>query len=115
MPISPTEIQSQFPTTVWTLVLQAGNPDSESYRDALSAVCASYWGPVYAFIRRKGYGAEQAADYTQGFFARVIEREYLADVERSKGRFRSFLLAAVTHFVSNQLDAERALKRGGGY
>jgi len=105
---------SAFPTTSWSLVLKAGNPQTQFFQESLSRLCRNYWHPVYAFIRRKGFDSDEAQDCTQEFFLRVIEKEYLADIDQSKGRFRSFLLAAVSHFLSNRLDAARAQKRGGG-
>jgi len=105
----------RFPTTSWTLVVNAGQPKSQVSREALADLCARYWYPIYAFIRRKGLDSEQARDRTQDFFAVLLEKEYLADVERARGKFRSFLLASVSHFLSNRFDTERALKRGGGH
>jgi RNA polymerase sigma factor (sigma-70 family) len=105
---------SSFPTTIWSIIASARDPESKSSRESLARLCTSYWHPVYAFVRHKGFDAEEARDCTQEFFARVIEKQYLADVDRSKGRFRSFLLAAVSHFLSNYRDARRAQKRGGG-
>jgi len=83
-------------------------------RDALEALCRAYWFPLYAFIRRQGYEADAARDLTQGYFARLIERRFLDDVRPDLGRFRSFLLASVKHFPSNELDRERARKRAPG-
>ena len=83
-------------------------------REALAALCQKYWHPVYAFVRRRGYDREQSQDLTQGFFALLIEKNYLLDADRKRGRFRSFLLAAVKHFLSNEWDRANALKRGGG-
>ena len=83
-------------------------------REALAGLCAAYWFPVFAFIRRKGYGPEHAGDLTQEFFAILLETDALAALDRARGRFRSFLLAACTHFLSNARDHDRAHKRGGG-
>ena len=105
---------SRFPTTEWSMVVKAGDCLTREYQEALSRLCNSYWQPVYAFIQRKGFDPDEARDCTQEFFTRVIEKEYLRDVDRSKGKFRSFLLVAVTHFLSNHLDSLRAQKRGGG-
>jgi DNA-directed RNA polymerase specialized sigma24 family protein len=105
----------RFPTTSWTLIVNARQePRSDVSRDAFAGLCGRYWYPIYAFIRRKGVDAEEARDCTQEFFAVLLEKDYLSDVERSRGKFRSFLLAAVSHFLSNQFDTARALKRGGG-
>jgi DNA-directed RNA polymerase specialized sigma24 family protein len=81
----------------------------------LAVLCQTYWNPVYAFIRRCGHTPDQAQDLTQGFFARLLEKQYLRDVDRQRGRFRSFLLAAVKHFLANERDRAQALKRGGGH
>ena len=104
----------RFPTTSWTLIINAGGPTNELSRETLGTLGGSYRLPVFAFIRRKGLDPDQARDCTQDFFTALIEKDYLAGVARSKGNFRSFLLAAVTHFVANRFEAERALKRGGG-
>jgi len=105
---------SGFPTTSWGMVLAArGAPSSES-QEALARLCDSYWRPVYYFIRRRGFRAEEARDLTQEFFARLLDRHYLKTVDRERGRFRSFLLAAVRHFLSNEMDRIRAQKRGAG-
>jgi RNA polymerase sigma-70 factor (ECF subfamily) len=76
-------------------------------------LCCTYWYPLYAYVRRLGYDVEDAEDLTQGFFARLLEKNYLAQVDRQKGRFRSFLLACLRHFVADQQDCARAVKRGG--
>jgi RNA polymerase sigma-70 factor (ECF subfamily) len=78
-------------------------------------LCQVYWHPVYAYIRRRGYNWDQSQDLTQGFFALLLEKKYLADADRRRGRFRSFLLAAITHFLANEWDHAQALKRGGGH
>jgi RNA polymerase sigma factor (sigma-70 family) len=103
-----------FQTTNWTLIVRAGNGDSTDGRDALAALCETYWYPVYAFIRRQGYAAADAEDLTQGYFARFIEKEYLKDLTPEAGRFRAFVLASARHFLSNERDRDRAQKRGGG-
>jgi DNA-directed RNA polymerase specialized sigma24 family protein len=96
------------------MIAKAGDSHTLEYQDSLARLCGSYWQPVCAFIQRKGFNPEEARDCTQEFFTRVIEKEYLRDVDRTKGKFRSFLLAAVSHFLSNHLDSLRAQKRGGG-
>jgi len=103
-----------FPCTHWSLVLAARDPASPKSRDALAALCEAYWYPLYAYIRRLGHNPEDAQDLTQEFFARLLEKDYLADVARDKGRFRSFLLASLKHFLANEWDKLRARKRGGG-
>jgi RNA polymerase sigma-70 factor (ECF subfamily) len=96
------------------MVVKAGNPQTQLFQESLARLCTSYWDPVYVFIKRKGFNSEEARDYTQEFFARVIEKQYLTGLDQSKGRFRSFMLAAVSHFLCNRLDAQRTRKRGGG-
>ncbi len=104
---------AQFATTHWSLVLEArGNsPQSQS---ALAELCGRYWYPVYAFLRRRGSSPEDASDLTQGFFAILLEKEYLEDADRQKGRFRTFLLVAVSRFASKAYERDQAQKRGGG-
>jgi RNA polymerase sigma-70 factor (ECF subfamily) len=110
----PGSSTSGFHSTSWTLVKAAAvNPTTES-RQALARLCQTYWRPVYAFIRRKGYDQEQAQDLTQGFFALLLEKKYLADADRQRGKFRTFLLTSVRHFLSNEWDREKTQKRGGG-
>ena len=112
--IKASDDSDRFPTTSWTMIVNARDRDPKVAREALDRLCRGYWNPVFAFVRRKGFDPDQAGDRTQAFFTALLEKDYLADIERSKGNFRSFLLAAVKHFLSNQLGAERALKRGGG-
>ncbi len=94
-------------------MLAAGERGSAEAEAALARLCAQYWYPVFAFVRRQGHAADDAQDLTQGFFARLIEKGDLADADRSRGRFRSFLLSACRHFLSNERDHASALKRGG--
>ena len=91
----------------------AVQPSAES-RSALATLCQIYWHPVYAFIRRNGSDRDQAQDLTQAFFAVLLEKNYLGGAKQERGRFRSFLLTAVKHFLSNQRDRAQAQKRGGG-
>jgi RNA polymerase sigma-70 factor (ECF subfamily) len=105
---------SQFPTTRWTLVVAAGAPDRKEARSALVSLCEGYWYPLYAYLRRRGYPAEQAQDLTQEFFMHVLEGRYLDRADPEKGRFRSFLLTSLKFFVADEEDRRRALKRGGG-
>ena len=103
-----------FPTTSWTLVAaSSGQPDTQT-RSSLETLCQTYWYPLYAFIRQKGYGAEEARDLTQEFFVRIIEGNHVQRADPHRGRFRSFLLASLKHFLYNQSDREQARKRGGG-
>jgi DNA-directed RNA polymerase specialized sigma24 family protein len=103
----------RFQTTRWSVVLAAGHSPTTESRAALTTLCEGYWYPLYAFLRRQGHSADEAQDLTQGFFARVLEKGWLADVDPARGRFRSFLLASLTHYASNERDRARALKRGG--
>jgi DNA-directed RNA polymerase specialized sigma24 family protein len=96
------------------MVRSAGLRQTESSMLALSRLCEIYWHPVYNYVRRRGFTVDDARDLTQSFFAVLIEKQYLGDADQTRGRFRSFLLAAVKHFLSNQFDAQRAQKRGGG-
>ncbi len=106
--------KAQFIATHWSVVLAASQLHSPQATAALETLCRTYWYPVYSFIRRQGLEPEDAEDLTQAFFARLLQKDFLAAVDRSKGRFRSFLLAAIRHFLSNEWDKRKTLKRGGG-
>jgi RNA polymerase sigma factor (sigma-70 family) len=105
---------ARFPTTHWSQVVAAGDRAAPEARDALAELCRAYWYPLYAFIRRKGHGPEDAQDLVQGFLASLLERDDLRTLEPARGRFRSFLMASCAHYLSKQRDRARALKRGGG-
>jgi RNA polymerase sigma factor (sigma-70 family) len=106
---------ANFTPTHWSVVLAAaGRTDSAHARDALEKLCRNYWLPIYAFVRRQGHSPHDAQDLTQEFFARLLEHNYLAGADRAKGRFRSFLLASLKHFLANEWDRATAQKRGGG-
>ncbi|MGA2031853.1 MAG: RNA polymerase subunit sigma-24, partial [Thermoguttaceae bacterium] len=105
----------RFTTTHWSLVLAAAGSEDARGREALAKLCQVYWYPLYAFVRRQGHGPHEARDLTQEFFLRLLEKDYLADVDRSKGKFRSFLLAALKHFLSKERARAKTLKRGGGH
>jgi len=105
---------SQFNTTHWSVVLLAGKGISPLSSAALEKLCRTYWHPLYAFARRKGYLEEDAKDLTQQFFAHLLERNDFESVDPHKGKFRTFLLTAFTHFLCNENDRARAAKRGGG-
>jgi len=105
---------ASFAPTHWSVVVAARGSDSTPARAALEKLCRTYWPPIYAFVRRQGHSPHDAQDLTQEFFARLLSKNYLADVDRSKGRFRSFLLASLKHFLANEWDKHRAQKRGGG-
>jgi len=109
-----TAIGARFAATSWTNVLAAQRTGSPEAGAALEKLCCTYWYPLYAYLRRKGSDPHKAQDLTQEFFYRLINENYLGAVDRQRGKFRSFLLAALNHFVSNQRDYERAAKRGGG-
>jgi RNA polymerase sigma-70 factor (ECF subfamily) len=102
-----------FPTTRLSLVLAAAREPNTQCGEALAALCRIYWQPLYAFVRRRGYGHEEAQDLTQSFIARVLEKNVLREFQRERGRFRSFLLASLKNFLANEKDAEQAKKRGG--
>ena len=104
----------RFVTTRWSLVLQAKDRPSSDTQQALADLCRAYWYPIYALIRRKSRDSHEAQYLTQGFFARLLEKQFLDDVDPAKGCFRAFLLAAVNHFLANEWDKDRAIKRGGG-
>ena len=101
-------------TTQWSQVLAARDGSDTQARAALESLCQTYWQPLYAYIRAQGHGPEEARDLTQGFFAEFLDKDFLSSVDPDKGRFRSFLLASLRHFLSHERDRERALKRGGG-
>ncbi len=102
-------------TTHWSLVLDAGmQTGSLASGEALETLCGDYWPPIYACVRRGGRSREEAEDLTQEFFASLLRYDSFSRVDPGKGRFRSFLLASLKHFLSNQWHRERAKKRGGG-
>jgi RNA polymerase sigma-70 factor (ECF subfamily) len=104
----------RFRTTHWSLIVAAQDRESTVAQAVLAELCEAYWYPLYAFIRRQGHPMEDARDLTQEFFARLLEKDYLATVDREKGKFRAFLLACCKHFLANEHDRSHALKRGGG-
>jgi RNA polymerase sigma factor (sigma-70 family) len=106
--------QEWFATTHWSVVLAAGERQSPHFLEALEKLCRTYWYPVYVYVRRQGHDAHEAQDLTQEFFARLLEKNYLSDVDRAKGKFRSFLIASLNHFLANEWDKAKAQKRGGG-
>jgi RNA polymerase sigma factor (sigma-70 family) len=105
---------SRFPTTRWTLVVAAGDPQRKDSRSALVSLCENYWYPLYAYLRRRGHAPDQAQDLTQEFFMRVLEGRYLDRADPEKGRFRSFILTSLKFFAADEQDRQRAQKRGGG-
>ncbi len=104
----------RFLTTRWSQVLRAGEGSGPGSRQALEALCGTYWYPLYGYVRRSGFPPDEAADLTQEFFARLLERRVVEAADPGRGRFRSYLLAALRHFLVNQRAERSALKRGGG-
>jgi RNA polymerase sigma factor (sigma-70 family) len=104
----------RFATTRWTLVVAAGAQTRPESRAALAQLCETYWYPVYAYVRRRGHSADDAADLTQAFFAELLEKQSLAAADRDRGRFRAFLLTVLKRFLGHERDRARAQKRGGG-
>ena len=105
---------SRFATTHWTVVLAAGQPGTSRYQQALETLCRTYWFPLYAYLRRCGHDTHNAEEHTQAFFARLLEKGGLRLADPKRGKFRSFLLAALKHFLADERDRTQALKRGGG-
>jgi RNA polymerase sigma-70 factor (ECF subfamily) len=103
-----------FVTTHWSVVLSAGRSDTTRARAALARLCQTYWYPLYAHVRRRGHTAHDAQDLTQEFFAHLLGRQSLAGANPGRGRFRSFLLTALNHFLINEWAKARTQKRGGG-
>src|SRR5262245_151781 len=105
---------AEFTTTHWTVVLTARQAETTESATALEALCKTYWRPLYAYVRRRGYQEHEAQDLTQEFFARLLQKEFLRAVDRRKGKFRSFLLAAMEHFLAKEWRRANTQKRGGG-
>jgi RNA polymerase sigma factor (sigma-70 family) len=104
-----------FATTRWSFVLAAGaDTSSPGVQEALASLCETYWYPLYAFLRSRGYKPDDAQDLTQAFFARLLEKHAVRQADPARGRFRSFLLASLKNFTANERDREIARKRGGG-
>lgn len=104
----------RFATTHWSIVLAAGHASRTDAKAALASLCETYWYPLYCYVRRRGHGADEAEDLTQGFFAALLERGSLRAADPHRGRFRSFLLASLDHFLANEWRRRSARKRGGG-
>jgi len=102
-----------FVTTQWSVVLAATRSDTTKAQAAMEKLCRTYWYPLYAYVRRRGHPAQDAQDLTQAFFARLLERHWVDDADRERGRFRTFLLTAMSRFLSDEWDKARAQKRGG--
>src|SRR5882724_3876122 len=103
-----------FATTHWTVVLAAGQRHTPQSDGALEQLCQTYWFPLYAYVRRRGHNKHDAEDSVQAFFARFLEKNYLAGLSAERGRFRAFLLASLKHFLANEWDKSQRQKRGGG-
>jgi RNA polymerase sigma-70 factor (ECF subfamily) len=103
-----------FATTHWSVVLSAADTSGPLAQAALEELCRTYWYPLYTYVRRQGQSPEDAQDLTQEFFARFLERRYFQRAERERGRFRTFLLTSLKHFLVNEWERARAHKRGGG-
>jgi DNA-directed RNA polymerase specialized sigma24 family protein len=106
--------RNYFATTHWSVVLDAGHSETTRGRDALGALCETYWYPLYAYVRRQGHSPHDAEDLTQGFFARLLENESLVGLSPEKGKFRTFLLVALKRFLANEWHRANSQKRGGG-
>ncbi|MBI2928032.1 MAG: sigma-70 family RNA polymerase sigma factor [Verrucomicrobia bacterium] len=109
------EPAGQFATTRWSTVTIAGDPSSPDARAALERLCQDYWPPLFAFARRKGHDFHTAQDLTQAFFAHFIERGYLRAADRTRGKFRTFLLTCFQHYLAHEWEKQQAAKRGGRF
>jgi RNA polymerase sigma-70 factor (ECF subfamily) len=109
----PVNKGGRFLTTHWTVVRDAGDPKSPDFRAALATLCETYWYPLYAYLRRYGCDPHEAEDLTQGFFARMLDKGDFRLADRERGKFRSFLMAALRNFVANERKHAKRLKRGG--
>ena len=105
--------QTLFATTRWTLVCDAAHAGNQTAAEAMGTLFSTYWQPLYRYLRRLGHSAADSEDLVQGFFALLLEKDGLRLVDRSKGRFRAFLLGALKHYLANQWQREHRLKRGG--
>ena len=104
-----------FLATHWTVIMAAARgSDTSRAAAALTQMCRTYWYPLYAYLRRRGHDSHGAEDLTQAFFASLLARDFLANIDPRKGKFRSFLLASLKHFLSDERDRASAQKRGGG-
>ena len=113
-PESGTSAAREFRTTHWSVVLDAADSAAPGGREALEQLCRTYWYPLYAYVRRQGHNPEDSQDLTQAFFARFLEKKHFRLADRERGKFRSFLLTALKHFLVNEWQRDCARKRGGG-
>src|SRR5580765_357157 len=111
---APQHFAGRFPTTHWSVVLAAADSAAPWAPEALDELCRTYWGPIYAFVRRQGYNPDDALDLTQGFFARFLERKQVKLADPDRGRLRSFLLVSLKNFLANERAYAQTEKRGGG-
>lgn len=111
---SPGQRAVAFPTTHWSVIVRAGDSQSPEAASAMERLCSTYWYPLYVFVRRKGYGHEDASDLTQSFFARLLDKRPLRSLDANRGKFRTFLLTSMTNFLVNEWDKSQAQRRGGG-
>jgi RNA polymerase sigma-70 factor (ECF subfamily) len=111
---SPGQRANVFATTHWSVIVRARDSQSPEAASAMERLCQTYWYPLYAFVRRKGHSHEDASDLTQAYFARFLEKRFLKSVYADLGKFRTFLLTSMSHFLANEWDKSQAQKRGGG-
>lgn len=107
-------MMQRFDSTAWSVIVATQSTDSAAARAGLQSICSRYWRPLYSYIRRQGYDPPEAEDLTQSFFEHLLTCELLRQVHPERGRFRTFLLACLNHFLLNDRDRKRAAKRGGG-
>jgi RNA polymerase sigma factor (sigma-70 family) len=103
----------RFCTTRWSVILLSARSQEPGSQAALAELCKTYWYPIYAFVRRRGYDPDKAQDLTQGFFLHLLDRKAVRQVNPVKGKFRSFLAASLQNYLSDEADRRRCLKRGG--
>lgn len=107
-------MDKSFESTSWSVISAARSTEVSLARDALESLCQRYWTPLYTYVRLKGHTRDDAEDLTQEFFFRLLASDFLANLDRSQGKFRTYLLACLNHFLCNEWDRQRAAKRGGG-
>src|SRR5262245_33938756 len=111
---SDSDRREWFTATHWSVVLAAGHFSDPGATRAMEKSCRGYWYPLYALVRREGYSSADAEELTQGFFAWLLQSQHLGRADPELGRFRSFLLCRLKHFLSDECKRARAQKRGGG-
>lgn len=111
---APLPSHRAFATTQWSVVIAAGQDSSPGSREALAALCKTYWAPLYAYVRRRVPDVNEAQDLTQAFFAELLDKNYVGQAEQQRGQFRAFLITAFKHFLSKEWEKRKAQKRGGG-